>query len=296
MTATHDAPGDRPLVSVVMAAHNAEAFIGQALASMLGQTLRDLEVIVVDDASTDATAELVRGFDDARVVLVSLPANRGAAAARNVALTRTRGAYVAIMDADDVSRPDRLALQVEFLERHPGVDVVGAQIRVIDTYGRVVARRVYPQGSAAIMRAMPRWNPMAHSTVMARSPALSAAGGYDEQAMAAHDYALWSKLARSGAVFANLPDALVDYRIHGGAIKTTLLRESLRNTLAVQQRYWADHRGLVDRLYRGAERSLLRLPAGFVNAAFVLVRYRLPTAGAALRARACARRRSAAAR
>lgn len=105
MTAAHDAPGDRPLVSVVMAAHNAEAFIGQALASMLGQTLRDLEVIVVDDASTDATAAVVRDLHDSRVVLVSLETNRGAAAARNVALRRARGKYIAIMDADDVSWP-----------------------------------------------------------------------------------------------------------------------------------------------------------------------------------------------
>ncbi len=296
MTAVpRQAAGD-PRVSVIMAAHNAEAYVGPALRSLLAQTMEDFEIIVVDDASTDSTARIVNDFDDDRVVLVSLEENRGAAAARNAGLKRARGVYIAIMDADDLSRRDRLAIQADFLAHHPGVDVAGSQIRVVDAAGRVVARRSYPTASAAILRAMPRWNPIAHSTVMVRAGLITGAGGYDESATAAHDYALWSRLARRGAVFVNLPDTLVDYRIHRDTIKKTQLRRSLQNTLVVQRQYWTDARRPADLLYRTAEMCLLRMPESFVSAAFVFARYLLPTAGGALKARVRPRTRSAATR
>ncbi len=270
-----------------MAAHNAEAFIEPALDSVLGQTMDDIEVIVVDDASTDSTAARIGGVVDARIVLVSLTSNVGAAAARNVALDRARGVFAAIMDADDVSWPQRLKVQTEFLLTHPEIGLVGSQIRVIDHRGRIVGRRRYPVEHAQIVQALPRWNPIAHSTVMIRTESLRQAGGYDEAVRAAHDYDLWSRLARDGARFANLPFALVDYRIHTTSIKTRMLRDSIENTLEVQSMHWSENARLGDRIYRYLERILLRLPARAVNSLFVLTRYRLPTLGARIRACLC---------
>jgi len=268
-----------------MAARNAENHIGEALVSLLDQTLDDFEIIVVDDASTDSTAAVAEALDDVRIRLIRLPDNRGAAGARNAGLRAALGQYVAIQDADDVSRPDRLARQLAYLKEHPRVDVLGAQIRVIDDDGEAVGRREYPTGHAAIMRVMPRWNPIAHSTVMTRTDLVIRAGGYPERMRAAHDYALWAELAGRGAVFANLPATLVGYRIHRDTIKTTQVYETLRNTLAVQRAYWGDSARPADRLYRAAENTLLLLPPGFSIGVFRLVRYRLPMLAAFIRSR-----------
>ena len=291
MTGAGDLVDSRPRVTVIMPVYNAEAYVGCALRSLQNQTLKDFELIVVDDGSTDDTAHIVSEFDDPRITLLRLETNGGGAAARNHALKKARAPLVAQFDADDVAWPQRLEAQAAFLDRHPDVDVVGSQIRVIDNSGGVVGRRSYPQSTAAIMRAMPRYNPMAHPTVMIRTGVLVDAAGYDERVSAAQDYALWSKLARRGAVFVNLPATLVDYRVHKSATKRMRLRESLRNTLMIQQQYWADAQSPLDRLYRRAEGLLLRLPEGLVNTTFVFTRYHLPTATAALRARLSPRRR-----
>ncbi len=265
----------RPRVSVIMAARNAEAFVGRALRSLQAQTLGDFEVIVVDDASTDDTAPAVLACDDQRVQLVRLDENLGAAAARNVALEHVRAPLVAVLDADDVAWPGRLEAQVAYLHEHPEVDVVGGQIRVVDEAGGVVGRRTYPLDHASIVRMLPRGNPLAHSTVTLRAPLVRAAGGYP-RIPATHDYALWCELARRDAVFANLPQPLCDYRVHARSIKRRLTRESLRWTLATQRRYWPSSPTPADAAFRALERLLLLLPSGALNALFEALRYRLP--------------------
>ncbi len=274
-----------PLVSVLMAAYNAEAFIRSALDSLLEQTLRDIEVIVVDDASTDATAGIVEASDDPRVRLIRLPVNRGVATARNAALQAARGRFVAIMDADDRSRPQRLHVQSDILLDHPDIDVLGSQIAIVDEEGRILARRRYPLDHETIVRALPRWNPIAHPTVLARREVLLDAGGYDPSFEATEDYDLWSRLARGGRRFGNVPHTLVDYRLHPASIKTTRVRTTLRETLLVQSMHWADRRGPWDRAYRCGERVLLRLPPRVTMLGFKWVRYRLPSIVAQSRVR-----------
>jgi glycosyltransferase involved in cell wall biosynthesis len=267
---------ETPLVTVVVAAHNAEDYIEQSLSSLLSQTLRDLEIIVVDDASTDSTAEKVRSFQDPRIRLISLEANVGPAAARNAAIERARGSYLAILDADDVSRSQRLETQVRFLRSHPEIGVVGSQIRVIDERGGLLGFRRYPQDPLAIDRALRRWNPLAHSSVMARTDLVRRAGGYDGRVAVCHDYDLWCRLAIEEARFANLPCILIDYRIHASSIKTKRLKESIERTLAVQTTHWAHNASATDRAYWLSERVLLRLPASFVGSLFVVMRYKAP--------------------
>jgi glycosyltransferase involved in cell wall biosynthesis len=259
-----------------MPAYNAEAFIGEALDSLLGQTLADIEVIVVDDASTDRTAAVVSAAVDPRVRLVALDRNGGDIAARNIALRLARADLVAAMDADDVCSRERLRLQVDFLDRHPEIDVLGTQIDLIDGVGRTLGSRRYPLDHAAILRAMPRWNPLAHPTVLVRRTVLERGGGWQYMPTAG-DYATWSRLAREGARFANLPDVLLHYRIHATASKRAKLEQHVRDTLHVQRTYWADHRSVGDRLYRFGEGLLLHLPERTVMRLFLWSRCRPPT-------------------
>lgn len=275
-TARDAGPG-APQVSVIMAAHDAEVYVGRALRSLQAQTLGDFEVIVVDDASTDGTAEAVRTLtlEDPRIRLLRLTRNAGAAAARNLALQHVRAPLVAVLDADDVAWPGRLEAQVDFLSRHPEVDVVGGQIRVVDGDGRVVGRRRYPLDHAEIVGRLPRADPLAHSTVTARTRVLRAAGGYPPLRVS-QDYALWCELARRGARFANLPAPLCDYRIHTGSMKRRHTHEALRRTIAIQQRYWPAPPTPMDAAYRALELLLLLLPPAALNALFEALRYRRP--------------------
>jgi glycosyltransferase involved in cell wall biosynthesis len=286
MTGSGDPVEALPQVTVIMAAHNAEAYVGRALRSLQAQTFRDFEVVVVDDASTDGTAQVVAGMDDPRVVLVHLTANVGPAAARNVALKRARAPLVAVLDADDVAWPQRLEAQVAFLAAHPEVDVLGGQIRVIDQNGRVLGRRLYPLGHSEIVRSLPRLDPLAHSTVTARTAVVRAAGGYPPLPQS-QDYALWCVLARRDAVFANLPLPLCDYRVHPQSMKHMRTRQTLRRTIAIQRQYYPVAPTPRDAAYRALEHVLLLLPAPALYAVFDVLRYRVLGLTQAFSRRSC---------
>ncbi|WP_300908493.1 glycosyltransferase family A protein, partial [uncultured Desulfovibrio sp.] len=118
-----------PRITVAMPAHNAAPYINEAVDSILGQTCRDFELLVVDDGSTDDTARRVEAYADKRLRLIRLKSNQGRAAARNAALDEARGAYLAWMDADDMAMPRRLEKQAAFLDARPDVDVCGGWLQ-----------------------------------------------------------------------------------------------------------------------------------------------------------------------
>lgn len=263
-----------PSVTVILPAHNAARFVARAVGSVLAQTHGAFELIVVDDGSSDDTAARVRAFADERVRLVSLAANVGVSAARNVALREARASIVAFMDADDECVPERLATQLEFLEMHPEVDVVGSAILAVDVAGRPLGYRAYPCGHDAIVRRLPLASPLAMPTVVARREALVDAGGFDSRLDPVEDYDLWNRLALRGCRFANCPQALVRYRLHAGTTKSRALRRQLRLTRAVRARYWAGHMGMAARARHAAEAALLLAPPKLVWRAFVATAYR----------------------
>jgi glycosyltransferase involved in cell wall biosynthesis len=120
-----------PSVSVVTCAYNAAEFIAPAIQSILDQTLTDIELLIVDDASTDTTRDIIRSFKDSRIRVFYHEKNRGSGAARNTALREAKGEYIALMDADDVSLPTRLAAQKRYLDKHKSVGVLGIQSIVL---------------------------------------------------------------------------------------------------------------------------------------------------------------------
>lgn len=209
----------RPLVSVIMAARNVAPFITASLKSILGQSLTDLECIVVDDGSTDQTREILErhATRDRRLRVVSQEGS-GLPAALNAAWAMARGRYLARMDADDISLPRRLEKQATFMEEHPDIDICGTWSR---TFGAFPWRLVRPFPDDARIRCEMLFNnPLSHPTVMMRREILDRLGGYDATVVYGEDYALWAK-SLPVARFANIPEILLRYRRHSQQMGNT---------------------------------------------------------------------------
>jgi glycosyltransferase involved in cell wall biosynthesis len=220
-------------VSVVMPVFNAAEYLEAALESVLVQTLGDLELIVVDDGSTDASPEILERATagDARVRVVRNQGNSGIVVALNNGWRLARSRYVARMDADDVALPDRLERQVDFLDAHPEVAAVGGAVTILDARGLKGATVTYPGSSAAIRRALPRYNCFAHPAVTIRRAALEAVGGYRYDHV--EDYDLWLRLDERFDL-ANLQEVVLLYRQHIRQISFRAVEEQARRTLAVR--------------------------------------------------------------
>ena len=215
-----------PLVSVIMAAHDAERFLAPAIASVLRQSLSDLELVVVDDGSRDRTPEVLAGFDDPRLVVLRNDERLGLATSLNLALERARSRYVARLDADDVAMPARLERQLSYLRAAPSVAIVGSAVLDLDDTGRL--HRIHRM---AIDPAEVRWaalfsSPFYHPTVLLDRDVLDRGGfRYEPEFLESEDYELWSRVL-SVAEGANLPEQLVLYRVH--AAQATRARRGMQ--------------------------------------------------------------------
>lgn len=196
-----------PAVTVLMSVHDGAPAVAQAVASVLGQTAGDLELIVVDDGSTDATPDLLAAVRDARLRVIR-QARTGLTRALNAGLAHATAPLVARLDADDVALPERLERQRGFLAREPAVGLLGTAAREVDGRGALVRVVRPPVDDAALRRALIRANPFVHSSMTVRRALLDQAGGYDAALPVAQDYDLWMRLARVTRL-ANLPDVLV---------------------------------------------------------------------------------------
>lgn len=209
-----------PLVDVLMAVRNGQQFLGAAVDSILSQTYRNFRFIIVDDASTDQTPHLLQEYaaKDPRIVLLT-GAGEGLATALNLGLALAEGEYVARMDADDISMPERLEIQVEFMRRCPDIVALGTQAVLIDQNGRVLRHRRLPTGSEKIRKRLEERNCLCHPTVMMRADLLKSVGGYRDKFRTSQDYDLWLRLMRFGEI-ENLEKPLLFYRKHGAQIST----------------------------------------------------------------------------
>ena len=223
-----------PAVSVLMGVHNGGPFVGEAVASVLGQTDGDLELIVVDDGSTDDTPDRLAAVVDSRL-RVHRQARTGLTRALNRALGLSRAALVARLDADDVALPERLAHQRAFLAAHPEVGLLGTAAREQDPDGALVRVVRPPVDDAALRRALIRANPFVHSSVMVRRELVARVGGYDERLAVAQDYDLWMRLARLTRL-ATLPEVLVVRRLGAGRVSVEREEDRLRTEARVRWR------------------------------------------------------------
>ncbi len=223
-----------PLVSVVMPVRSGGGLLDQAIASITNQTLSHFEFLVVDDG---ADAETAAGLDrvarhDARVNVIHQPA-LGIVSALNAGCRVARGKYIARMDADDVSYPERLKRQVDLLESEPAIGLVGGQVRCSDVSGRMSWAVTYPTGDAEIRAMLPVGNPFSHPAVTMRRDLFISAGGYREAFRHAEDYDLWVRLLDSSQG-ANLPDEVLRYTVHLGQSAFRDWRAQTLSMVAIQ--------------------------------------------------------------
>ncbi len=222
----------RPRVTVFIPAYNREHYVRQAVESVLGQTYRDLECLVIDDGSTDGTATAAASFDDPRVRVVRNKANQGIPKTRNRGIELARGEFVAMLDSDDAALPERIDLQVAFLDEHPQVAAVGSWARAMDADGQPEKRlHTCPDSPAALaftlmFRCAPR-----QSTMMIRRDIL-ARYRYDERCHVSQDLDLFGRLVRDLPVRA-IQRELVLFRHHPGRITSQRsdLREGIRRRI-----------------------------------------------------------------
>ncbi|MCB1152084.1 glycosyltransferase [bacterium] len=251
-----------PIVSVLMPVHNGERYLASAVASILDQTFDDFELLIVDDGSTDASADIACAGDDSRVRYIRR-AHAGLVATLNAGLALARGRYIARMDADDIALPTRLERQVAFLDEHPDIDIAGSFIAVIDGDDNVVDKWHVPCSPDWLARRVALHPPFAHPSVMMRREVIADRGYPDVPH--AEDYALWLSLA-DRARFANVPEVLLHYRRHEASVSTRHNTTQDSNSDAVRRAFWQtrptidaakyDAAAAVQRLF-DAERRLL---------------------------------------
>ncbi|MBI4253465.1 MAG: glycosyltransferase, partial [Candidatus Rokubacteria bacterium] len=205
-----------PAVSVLMSVHNGAPWVRDAVESVLTQTFQNLELIVIDDGSTDATPEILARVSDPRLRVERRPPG-GITRSLNVALGFARSALIARLDADDLALPERLERQRAFLAAHAEVGLLGTGAREVDEAGRTAREIRPPADDRAIRRALIRRNPFVHSSVMMRRSVLERVGGYDEALPVAQDYDLWMRMSRLTRL-ANLPEPLVVRRLLPGRV------------------------------------------------------------------------------
>jgi glycosyltransferase involved in cell wall biosynthesis len=215
---------DRPRadVSILMPVHNGERFLAQALDSLLGQTFSALEIIIVDDGSTDATSEIAKSYaaKDARVRVISHPSNMGAPAARNTALRNASptSRYVMNHDCDDVSLPGMIACLVASLEKSPDLAAAGCFCYYIDEEGRP-SGWVFLEWRPALIRAtFAELNSMVNSATLVRRTVVEDVGPFDERIETCDDYDFWARAILRGYTLANVPEVLHLIRLHGSSI------------------------------------------------------------------------------
>jgi glycosyltransferase involved in cell wall biosynthesis len=209
-------PRRSPAVTVLLAVFNDDRYLPMAIQSILQQSFDDFELLAIDDGSTDSSGEYLDALRDPRVRVIHNRRNIGLTASLNLGLDASRGGYIARMDADDVCEPDRLQRQVEFLDAHPSVGVLGTSRRLIDEAGAEVAIARAVEGDAAIRWKCLLGNPFAHPTVMLRRSVLAEhVLLYDESFRTAQDYELWTRLL-AHTQGENLAEPLLRYRLRDG--------------------------------------------------------------------------------
>ena len=216
----------QPKVSVLMSVYNGEDYLHQAVNSILNQTLSDFEFIIVDDASTDRTPQLLKDFrdQDQRIRLIHNKKNLGLTSSLNKAILESKGEYVARQDVDDVSLPQRLASQVHYLDRNDKIGVVGTWVIYIDQQGN--QKGIWqPHTSPEIVK----WslffhNPIAHPSVILRRSLIKENDVYNPELKFSQDYDLWVRLSEKTKL-ANLPRVLIFRRLHKGMITAKYSRQ-----------------------------------------------------------------------
>lgn len=206
---------NKPLVSVIMATFNETPdIIKKSIESVLNQTYENLELLIFDDSTNDSTKSVIdKAAVDQRVTVNRFSKRKGFVQSLNTGLEQSHGKYIARMDGDDIALSDRLEKEVEYLETHPQISVVGGQIDIIDEKENTTSHRAYPTGGLKLWLFSCLRNPLAHPTIMMRRELIDNGYRYNEKLEMSEDLDLWLRLMNDGYRIANLEDTVLKYRV-----------------------------------------------------------------------------------
>lgn len=201
-----------PQVSILMPVYNTAPYLREAMDSMLSQTFTDFELIVLNDCSPDNAEEILDTYDDPRIVRYRGEKNVGLSNVLNVGIEMARGKYIARMDSDDISLPNRLQVQVDYLETHPEIDLVSVGMRLFGAKEEVWIREQNPE--KVKIEALFH-SPVLHASSVWRKDSFEKHGlRFRQEMVPAEDYDLWTRALTKGLKLANLPEVLYKYRLH----------------------------------------------------------------------------------
>lgn len=223
-----------PKVSILMPVYNAEKYLIEAVDSILNQTFRDWELIIINDGSTDRSQELLSQIADNRVITVDNEKNLGLIDTLNKGINLCKGEYIVRMDADDISTPERIEKQVQFMDSHPHYILCGTNALVIDNNGKVTGKIRNLTDNQFLQINLLFSNPFIHPSMMIRRDILRS-NLYDKQYKHIEDYELWCRIALLGEV-ANLQDDLLLYRWHDSNISVINAETQIRSKKEINKR------------------------------------------------------------
>jgi len=254
-------------ISVLMPVFNGEKYLAEAIESILRQTYRNFDFVIVDDCSTDQTAQILRKYaqQDERVKIFTTPKNLYISGALNFGLERAETDIVARMDADDIALPMRLEKQLAVLNSDRSLAIVGSDIELIDEMGGTLGIRKYPRTDEALKKTMFRYSPFAHPAVMYHKSMIQEFGAYLPVRTPSEDLNLWFRVGTKYK-FATVPEVLLRYRYFADSSSNRKLRLVELKTLRIRIHAW---------LHQGYRPSFLDFA---YNIAQATTMYLIPTA------------------
>jgi glycosyltransferase involved in cell wall biosynthesis len=232
-----------PLVTVLMPVYNGGEYLRLSIESILRQTYKDFEFLIINDCSTDDSLDTIRSIRDPRIRIHSNQENIGQTKSLNVGLKLAKGKYIIINDADDLSEPRRIEKQLDFITKHPEYPVVGASAYIMDKSGRINRIFSKPTDTIKIQLWILSDTPMIHGAVIMNKEIILAEGGYDEYHITSQDFEFWSRLMMKGYRITNVPDILVVIRHYTDSMS---FKASDRQTTESGKIFQANINGLTD--------------------------------------------------
>lgn len=231
-----------PIVSVIMPVYNSEKYLSEAIESILAQTLTDFEFLIFDDGSTDNSKLIIDSYakKDKRIYTYCSSQNQGYTLHLNIGLEKARGPYIARMDSDDISMPNRLEDQVNFLNENPSVVVVGSSSIIIDESSSQIGLDIRQSDSSYLFWQSFFTNPVSHPTVMFRKEVVLNIGSYDINKEPSEDYDLWTRILKKNDI-SNIIPPLLKYRKHTNSISITKSYLQFDNSCEALKAHWQNH-------------------------------------------------------
>lgn len=232
---------NEPMVTVLMAVYNGEKFLKEAMESILNQTFIDFEFLIINDGSTDNSVKIIESFDDPRIRLIHNEKNLKLIASLNKGISLARGKYIARMDSDDISMPNRLEKEVNFLENSLEYGLVGTYYTVIDGKGKEQRNVSYPSSNDLIKLFLSLNCPLVHGSIMGRCELFQQNLYGSKEYYAVEDYELWTRMAKVTKIH-NIPEYLFKYRIYGESFSDSKTQLMYNQTLELSKKSYINNK------------------------------------------------------